>query len=179
MSNTILNREIAQFPIYEYAFFKSNEVIFSDEVRTLCEKNDCGMYGTSWACPPAVGSTEKCIQDCLGYEHAFIFTTVTEVMDSYDIQGWLDARVEHEKVTDAVAMIFRSHYKDPLILSTEGCTVCKNCTYPDAPCSFPHRMYPATEGYGILVLQQAQFCNIQYDNGPNTITYFSMIFFNH
>lgn len=178
MDNTILNHEIAKIPIFEYAFFKANEIIFSDEVQKLCKKNDCGMYGTSWACPPAVGSTEKCREQCLNYEHAFIFTTVTEVMDSYDIQSWHDARVEHEKITDDVAMIFKSHYKDPLILSTEGCTVCEICTFPHTLCRFPDRMYPATEGYGILVMQQAQLCNIQYDNGFNMVTYFSLILFN-
>jgi hypothetical protein len=39
-------------------------------------------------------------------------------------------------------------------------------------------MYPATEGYGILVMQQAKVCNIKYNNGVDTITYFSMVFFN-
>lgn len=47
----IISREKANLNIHEYAFMKSNTVIFSDEVRRLCEKNVCGMYGTSWACP--------------------------------------------------------------------------------------------------------------------------------
>ncbi|WP_343029912.1 DUF2284 domain-containing protein [Alkalibaculum sporogenes] len=172
-----LNKELTQLPINEYVFFKSKDVIFSDEVRMICEKNGCGMYGTSWACPPAVDSIQRCKEQCLHYEHAFMFTTATVVKNSYDIQGWIDARREHEKLTDDVAKIFRSYYNNCLILSTEGCSVCKVCTYPNNPCRFPNSMYPATESYGILVMQQAQVCNIKYNNGPNTVTYFSMIFF--
>ena len=53
-------QEIAHLPIHEYAFMNSRDVIFSDEVRGLCEKKACGLYGTSWTCPTAVGSVEEC-----------------------------------------------------------------------------------------------------------------------
>ena len=176
--NKNIIEEIKLIPIHEYTFLKPEDIVFSDEVRTLCEKNSCGMYGTSWACPPAIGSVEECRKQCIQYEDVFLFTTATTVKSSYDMQGWLDARKEHEKLTDQVGKVFRDNYENPLILSTEGCTVCKNCTYPNEPCRFPDRMYPATEGYGILVMKQAQLCNIKYNNGPNTVTYFSMILFN-
>jgi hypothetical protein len=39
-------------------------------------------------------------------------------------------------------------------------------------------MYPATEGYGIMVMQMAPALNINYNNGANTVTYFSMVLFN-
>ncbi|WP_459931558.1 DUF2284 domain-containing protein [Desulfosporosinus burensis] len=60
---------------------------------------------------------------------------------------------------------------------TEGCNLCEKCTYPEKPCRFPNRMFPATESFGIMVIQQAPLCNIKYNNGANAITYFSMIFF--
>ncbi|NLZ93247.1 MAG: DUF2284 domain-containing protein [Firmicutes bacterium] len=178
MSICNIEAEIKLLPIHEYAFLKSEDLVFSEEVRILCEKNQCGMYGTCWACPPAIGSIEECRKQCMQYEDGFLFTTATKVKNRFDMQGWLDARKEHEKLTDQVVKIFRAHYKDLLILSTEGCMVCKNCTYPDEPCRFPDRMYPATEGYGILVMQQAKLCSIKYNNGPNTVTYFSLILFN-
>ncbi len=33
---------------------------YSSEVRKICEGNSCRSYGTSWACPPAVGTLEEC-----------------------------------------------------------------------------------------------------------------------
>ncbi|MBI4857878.1 MAG: DUF2284 domain-containing protein [Acetobacterium woodii] len=175
---TEIEKELAQLPILEYVFFKPEEIIFSKEVRDLCEGNSCGMYNKSWACPPAVGSVESCIEKCQAYDKAMLFTTATEVASSFDMKGWMRARVEHEALTDQVAAVFRSYDKDALILSTEGCTVCKKCTYPDAPCRFPDRMYPATEGYGIMVMQMAPALKISYNNGANTVTYFSMVLFN-
>lgn len=178
MTRVKIEEEIRNLPVHEYAFFDSKDVVFSDEVRSLCEKNACGMFGTSWACPPAVGTVEECREKCGQYKHVFLFTTATKMKSSYDVQGWHDARIEHETLTDQVAKVFRETYEDPLILSTEGCSVCKKCTYPEEPCRFPDRMYPATESFGILVMQQAQRCHIKYNNGINTVTYFSMIFFN-
>ncbi|NTW71162.1 MAG: DUF2284 domain-containing protein [Eubacteriaceae bacterium] len=175
----LINNELEKLPIHEHCYFKPESILFSDEVRGLCEKNSCGMYGTSWACPPAVGTMEECKEKCFRYENAFMFTTATEMKNSFDIKGWHEARIKHEKLTDKVADLFRKEYENPLVLSTEGCTLCAVCTYPDSPCRFPERMYPAIEGYGILVTKQAEFCGIHYNNGPNTVTYFSIIFFNN
>ena len=173
-----IQRDIEQLPIHEYAFMNSANVFFLEEVRDICRQNKCGMYGSSWACPPAVGSVEECKARCLSYRHAFIFTTATKVKDRYDVKEWIQAGKEHEKLTDQVADIFRSYDAEALVLSTEGCLLCKTCTYPQAPCRFPDRIYPATEGYGIMVIEQAKFCNVKYNNGIDTITYFSMVFFN-
>ena len=109
MSKFSIEQEIKLLPIHEYAFLKPEEVIFSEEVREICEGNSCGMYGTSWACPPAVGSLEECQKQCLEYEDTFIFTTATQIKNSYDVQGWLEARRQHEKLTDKVGEVFRKY----------------------------------------------------------------------
>jgi len=173
-----IEKDLAQLPILENVFFKPSEIIFSKEVRDLCEGNCCGMYNKSWACPPAVGSIEVCIEKCHAYDKAMLFTTATEVASSFDMKGWMRARVEHEALTDQVADVFRRYDENALILSTEGCTVCKKCTYPDAPCRFPDRMYPATESFAIMVMQMAPALKVKYNNGVNTVTYFSLILFN-
>jgi predicted metal-binding protein len=150
--------------------------VFSDEVRKLCEKNTCRMFGTSWACPPAVGSVEHCRERCGVYENVFVFTALSKLKEKYDMNEWLEALVRHEGITEKVVEIFRSEFDKILILSTEGCTVCKKCAYPKE-CRFPDRMFPAVESFGILVDQSADNCGLSYCNGKNTITYFSMTFF--
>ena len=169
---------VRNLDIHEYAFLLSEEVIFSEEVRRLCEKNACGQYGTCWACPPAVGSLEACRNRCLECKNAFLFSTVNSLKNQYDMEGWEISRRKHEKVTDTVVGIFQKYDEAFLTLSTEGCLLCKKCTYPDSPCKLPSRMYPATEGFGIMVVQLAANCKIKYHNGANTVTYFSIIFFN-
>ena len=176
MIKRIIAQEQGRLQIQEYAFLDSDKVIFSDEVRAICEKNSCRMYGTSWACPPAVGSVAQCKEICSQFENAFIFTSLTQLKQKYNMEEWLEARIVHEAITEKVAAVFRSQFEKTLILSTEGCTICKTCAYPDK-CRFPERMFPATESFGILVMKLAPLCNIKYNNGPQTITYFSMVFF--
>ena len=64
-----------------------------------------------------------------------------------------------------------------LILSNEGCGRCKSCTYPDAPCRFPEKLYPSLEGFGFIVSELAAKAGIRYNNGSNTVTYFGAVFF--
>lgn len=48
-----LFNDIQSLPIHEHVISQSEDLVFSDEVRVLCEKNGCELFGTSWACPPA------------------------------------------------------------------------------------------------------------------------------
>jgi predicted metal-binding protein len=174
---TIMMEEKDNLNIHEYAFIKPDQVTFSNEIRCLCERNACGMYGKSWACPPAVGSVEHCRETCNNFMNAFLFTSLAQLKDEYSVDEWLDARVIHENITERVTQVFRAEFGNVLTLSAEGCTVCKTCTYPERPCRFPMRMYPATEGYGIQVMQLAIDTNVKYNNGAKNLTYFSILFF--
>ena len=166
-----------EYQIHEAVVFNPKEIIFDDEVRNLCEQNSCRGYGSCWACPPAVGSVKSCREETLQYKHALLFTTATKVEGQFNLRGWMDAREEHEKITEHIANSFRQEYPNALILSSEGCTICKDCTFPNEPCRFPDRMFPAVEGYGIFVMKLAPKVGIKYNNGKETITYFSMILF--
>ena len=46
---------ISQYPIYEYRLVDTAEIEVRERVRIIC-KQECERYGTTWACPPAVGS---------------------------------------------------------------------------------------------------------------------------
>lgn len=47
---------LSAYPVCEYAFVKPKELPFRDEVRYIC-RTECPRYGTSWSCPPAVGTS--------------------------------------------------------------------------------------------------------------------------
>ena len=74
---------ITQFPIYQYAFIKTEDVEFNDKVRAICKK-ECPRYGKSWSCPPAVGSVDKCRETCMEYPYVLLFSSVAEVPDYSD-----------------------------------------------------------------------------------------------
>ncbi|MBR2616748.1 MAG: hypothetical protein IKC56_00735 [Clostridia bacterium] len=55
--------------------------------------------------------------------------------------------------------------------------MCKTCTYPTAPCRFPDRARTSMEACGINVVELAKEVGINYVNGQNTVTYFSLILY--
>ena len=53
------------------------------------------------------------------------------------------------------------------------CTVCKECTYPDAPCRFPEQKMSSMEALGMLVVEVCKANGLPYFYGENTIAYTS------
>ena len=50
MTQTEIEEYITQFPIYQYAFVKPEDIEFNDRVRQICKK-ECSRYGASWSLP--------------------------------------------------------------------------------------------------------------------------------
>ena len=172
----MIENELTGLPILQYAFLKTEQVSFLQRVRNVCEQ-ECPRYGTSWSCPPAVGSVEECRLRCLRYEDCFVFSTIAEETDASDLEQALKTRMEHEEITRQTVGIFRRHFGDVIALSTESCEICADCTYPHSPCRYPDRMFPCVESYGILVTELAEKGGISYQNGAGTVTWFSVLFF--
>lgn len=163
--------------IHEYGFVSTDDLIVSESVRNLCKDNVCGCYGKTWACPPGVGTLEECAKKMKAYKNIFVYTTKHELEDSFDWEGMMNGKKQHEKWEPAVVELFRKYYDDIMVLSTEGCAKCENCTYPDKPCRFPEKLHPSIESYGVEVNRLAKSAGVHYINGKNTVTYFSCIFF--
>lgn len=172
-----LEEQFLEEPILEYAFLRTTDIKFEERVRMIC-RQECPRYGKSWSCPPAVGTVEECRQRVMKFRDVFVFSTVTQVPDITDLESTLKTRIEHEKITRRITALFQRYYGKTLTLSTESCAICAHCTYPDAPCRHPDRMYPAVESYGILVTDLAEKADMGFDNGENVATWFSLIFYN-
>ena len=174
-----IKQNAAILGVYECGFVNAAEIGVSPMVRTLCEKNACGAYGKTWACPPGVGTIEECGLKIHSFTTAFVFSTRHELEDSYDFEGMMEGKKTHETIVPKVVTLFREHFGNAIkVLSTEGCSRCKTCTYPDAPCRFPETLHPSIESYGVEVNILAQKAGICYHNGKNTVTYHSCILFN-
>lgn len=176
MDRQWLEERMGELPIVQYEFFETEELIFTSRVRTVCE-TDCSRYGSSWACPPAVGTVEECRTRCLSYPHALLITTMTEVADLADIEGTLATRAGHEEITRKVNALMRSQGAETYPLSTESCAICEKCAYPDGPCRFPDRMFPCVESHGILIIDTAERLGIEFQPGGNIVTWFSLLLY--
>ena len=170
----IIEEGLSSLPIVQYAWLEVSELTFSERVREIC-REECPRYGTSWACPPGVGTVAQCREKCSGYEGAFVFTTVAEVSDIENMEETLGTRRGHENVTGQLRALFRECGLDTLALSGDSCARCADCAYPDAPCRHPESMIPCIEGYGIVVPLLAEKTGIEFENGRNLVTWFGLI----
>lgn len=177
MNRELLEEQLAQLPLYLYGFLDPKELEFSQRIRWICE-HECPMYGKSWACPPGVGSVDRCREKCLGYEQCLMIATVTEVADISDIRETLATRPEHEAVTNQVRDLLRQQGVEPYILSTEACDVCQRCAILDGqPCRMPGKMHPCVESHGINVIPMLESRGLEFQYGENVVTWISLLFY--
>ena len=176
MDRERLEAQLSELPLLQYEFFSTSELTFTDRVRYVC-RTECPMYGKTWACPPAVGEVEECRKKCMRFEQALLISTITEVSDIANIEETLSTRAPHEEITRQVHALVKEQAQETMVLSTEACAHCEKCTYPDAPCRFPDKMYPCVESHGILVTDLAEKYGIAFLAEGNLVTWFSIIFF--
>lgn len=176
MDRARLEEKLSELPLYQYEFLSPEELTFTDRVRTVC-REECPMYNKSWACPPAVGTTEECEARCRSYPHVLMICTMTEVADIANMEFCLATRGGHEAVTRQVRDLLREETDDLLVLSTEACAICKECAWPNGPCRHPDRMFPSVESHGILVTDLSERCGLDFLAGTNLITWFSLLFY--
>ncbi len=172
----LIEERIAPFPIYQYEFLKSVELTFEPKVRSIC-RSECPMYGTTWSCPPAVGTPEECRARCLAYEDVLLIATVAEVADIANMDETLATRREHERITREVRDQFTELGRGTMVLSSEACRICESCAWPDSPCRHSDLMFPCVESHCILVTQLAERFGMDFIAGAGVVTWFSLIFF--
>ena len=164
--------------------YKANVIeagkIQTDRVfRDICESNSCGMYGKCWMCPPDIGEIDELMAQIGSYDYALVYQTVTELEDSYDFEGMIEAK----KSTYPLAIGLRKTFaelgiSDSLHLGVGGCGVCPTCAKRTGePCRFPSLAIPSLEGYGVNVSALASAADMKYTNGQNTVTYFGAVLF--
>ena len=163
MDKQLLEEKLAELPLYIYGFIDPAQLEFSDRIRYICE-HDCPMYGSSWACPPAVGTVEECKKKCLSYQNCLLISTITEVED--------------EKLTNQVRDMMRELGVNPFILSTESCAICERCAYADGlPCRMPGRMHPCVESQGINIIPTLEEMGLDFQYGETVVTWVSLLLF--
>ena len=168
---------IAEYPIYEYRLLDTKELSVAERVRIVC-KQECERYGTTWACPPAVGTLKECEARIHSYDRAVFFSSVAEVSDLMNMEEMLATRDSHEELTTKVAEYLKGEGFCTFTLSTESCDICKECAYLKGElCRHPERMHPCLESHGVVVSEIVEQKQMEYNLGGNTILWFSMVLF--
>jgi predicted metal-binding protein len=159
---------------HEQAVIPVSALVFDPGLFQYCASNACGQYNKSWTCPPVSGTLEEHREKILSYKNAFVFTTKYDLEDSFDYEGMTAGRETHTALTVAVRDKLT---KAALVYGAGSCPYCDSCAFPE-PCSFPEKKICAIEAAGINVTDLSRSAGVRYNNGPNTVTYFSMILYN-
>ena len=143
------------------------------EVRQMCQA--CGRYAKHWSCPPGCGTLEECTRKVAKYSRGILVQTVGELEDEFDGEAMMETQEQHK--IHFRALCDKLQDADVLKLGAGCCTICKECSYPDAPCRFPEKMVSSMESYGMVVAEVCKANNVPYYYGKNTIAYTSCILF--
>ena len=150
---------------------------FMPEVRDMCA-NGCRNYNRSWACPPANGSLEEWTKKASRFTKGILLQTVGDIEDTLDFEAIMEiAHTNAENFIRFTDQILDDGL-DCLPLAVGGCTRCKTCTYPDAPCRFPDRNFSSMEATGLMVNQVCSDNGVPYNYGKGKMAYTSCLLYN-
>ena len=168
-----------EFGAYKANIIEVKEISVDKSFRDMCEANSCGMYGRCYMCPPDIGDIEDLMAEVGKYDYALVYQTVSELEDSYDFEGMIEAKKKSYPLSQNLRNVFSDmNITNALHLGCGGCGVCKTCAKQTGePCRFPKKALPSLEAYGVNVSKLATAADMKYINGQNTVTYFGAILF--
>ena len=174
-----ITEKVLQMGAANASVISTDLIALDASFRDMCASNACGLYGKCWMCPPDVGDIEQLMKDVRGYQYALVYQTVSDIEDSYDFEGMVNAKKSSYKVNKNIrSAVDGLNLHKVLYLGAGGCGVCERCAKRDEqPCRFPELATPSLEAYGINVSQLAKAAEMKYVNGANTVTYFGAILF--
>ena len=150
---------------------------FMQEVRDMCNADQCDRYNTSWSCPPACATLEE-MRGMVGkYSGGILVQTVGEIEDSYDWEGIMEAGARQKKNFARMWKELDKEYDSVLAMGTGACRLCESCTYPGEPCRLPDRMEISMEACGLFVSKVCTDNGLAYNYGPNAIAYTACFLF--
>lgn len=164
---------------HKAVIFPAERVVLSEQFRDICKGNQCGKYGRCWMCPPDLPSVPEVMERVRSYRHVLWYQTVAPLEDSFDIEGMMDAKDSHVKLSQRLQKAAAPMLpENSLHLSCGGCHLCATCAKEEGlPCRMPDKAMPSLEGYCVDVYNTTKDTELKYINGQNTVTYFGAILF--
>ncbi|MHC1787769.1 MAG: DUF2284 domain-containing protein [Christensenellales bacterium] len=161
------------------AVIPGDRIVLSPTFRDLCAANSCGNFGRFWVCPPDVGDIETLMAQVRAWPRALLYQTVAKLQDSFDFEGMMAAGRAHQALSQRLGERLRPRLPGGFLhLTCGGCHLCEACTKGEGlPCRYPYRALSSLEAYGIDVYGTAKGTDLQYINGPDTVTYFGLLCF--
>lgn len=156
--------------------FSTEKLRFLPEVRDMCAADRCQMYDKCWSCPPGCGTLDDSREQAKQYNWGVLLQMTGDMEDDFDVETMMETE-ENLKTALTKFLELVPEEDKRLAMSAGACTICKECTYPDAPCRFPEKMHSSMEAYGLVVSEVCQLADTPYYYGPCTMTYTCCVLF--
>jgi len=156
-----------------YAELDISTLEFMQEIRDMCNAEQCRNYNKSWSCPPACEPLEEMRKKVNSYTGGILVQTVGVIEDSLDWEGMMEAGAQHKVNFGKMKELLSTEQVQLLGMGAGMCQICENCTYPDESCRFPEKMEVSMEACGLFVSKVCTDNNLQYNYGPERIAYTS------
>lgn len=172
----IFHDMLTELGITLFGEIATEAIVFNPVFRDACATNQCGKYGSNWACPPGVGTPEDLAARARRFTRGLVIQTVWPLTDAFDLEGMMDAAARHNALFRRVAARVAAHLTPTLALSAGACELCNSCTYTRGePCCLPDQAIASLEAYCIDVAALLDAAGLRYNNGPDTVSYVGLI----
>lgn len=137
----------------------------------MCKENACGLYGTSWACPP--GFDEHMDTLSQRYSRAILVSRTLEC-DPRDEK--VVRRFNETVKSDLRSMVSRLRAAgiDCRGFADGECGICARCAYPE-PCLHPDEVLPSVSGLGVDMGAYLKSVGEDFEFRRDAVTFYGII----
>ena len=146
---------------------------FQQEIRDMCNPQQCNRYDKSWSCPPACLSLDEIRKIVKNYTSGILVQTVGELEDSLDWDGIMETGAHHKDNFGRMKALLNEKHPSLFAMGAGECKVCDECTYPNSPCRFPDKMEISMEACGLFVSKVCTDNDLKYNYGSEAIAFTS------
>jgi len=143
------------------------------EIRDMCNPEQCNKYNKSWSCPPACASLEEIREHLKKFKQGILVQTVGEIEDSLDWDGIMEAGKRHKENFGKMKVLLKKAHPSLFAMGAGDCRICDSCTYPDDPCRYPEEMETSMEACGLFVSKVCSDNDLDYNYGSKSIAFTS------
>jgi len=157
----------------QYAQLDISTLEFLQEIRDMCNPEQCRNYNKSWSCPPACAPLEEMRERVKAFKTGILVQTVGELEDSLDWDGIMETGAQHKENFGKMRAELSKKLSKLMAMGAGECKICETCTYPDNPCRFPEKMEVSMEASGLFVSKVCTDNNLKYNYGQEKIAFTS------
>ncbi len=135
----------------------TKEIPLNEAFRSHCEENICGMYGASYACPPACGTPEEMAAKIHAFRQALVLESAWKVKNVFDSSETMPPRKEHNVWMLQLKDLLQRHGIPSLMIGASHCTLCDRCKILDGqPCVNPDLKFSCVSAYCVDMMSLTQ-----------------------